>query len=271
MSLRLGVSVIGLAAPPLDAEIVGAIASSRIVETLELSPILFPGGDNDPGRKLLIDAVAASPRLSIPTFHATFGQEFDLSQTDAEMRRNAIDRLIADMKAARDFDAETIVVHPSSEPIDEADRPARIKALKISLSEIEERLRRYGMRMALELLPRTCLGRTPEELLDFVGDFGDEFGFCLDANHLTNTQDRLCETVRLLAPRLYDIHVSDYFGGDECHNLPGNGTNDWRAFRATLEEVGYTGPFTYELSRRIADTPVARLRAIEENFSALFA
>lgn len=271
MSLRLGVSIIGIAAPPLTAEVVDALESSRLVRTLEAYTGLFPGGDGDPGRKLLLDAVSNSQHLSIPTFHAAFGTEFDLSQTDTEKRRTAVERLIADMKAARDFDADTLVVHPSYEPIDEADRPARMAALKVSLSEIEERLRHYGMRMALELLPRTCLGRTPEELLDIAGDFGDEFGFCLDANHLTNAQHRLCETVRLLAPRLYDIHVSDYFGADECHNLPGNGTNDWRGFRAALEDIGYSGPFTYEVSCHIADTPFDRVRAIENNFADLFA
>lgn len=270
MSLSLGISLGGIAVP-LTAEAVAAIADSRLVATLEASPVLFPSGEADPVRKALIDTVAASPRLSIPTFHSIFGPDNDISQPDDERRRLAVERLVGDMKFARGLDAETVVVHPSSEPIPDGERPAHLAALKVSLSEIEERLRRYGMRVALELLPRTCLGRTPEELLEIVGDFGDEFGFCLDANHLTNTQGRLCETVRLLAPRLYDIHVSDYFGADECHNLPGNGTNDWRAFRATLEDIGYSGPFTYEVSRRIADTPAARVRAIEDNFSALFA
>lgn len=250
-------------------EAVDVIASSRVLSTLEVFPANFSGEDGADVKARLIEVVASSPRLSIPTFHCTFDDAHDLSQTDDEARRTALELFIGEMKEARDFDASTLVVHPSFNPVAGDERPRRIEALKVSLSEAEERIRRYGMRIALELLPDGRLGETPEELADFVSDFGDAFGFCLDTNHLNGTQDRLAETVEILGERIYDIHVSDYFGGVECHNLPGNGTNDWKAFTAALDGVGYAGPFTYEV--RLQGTPAERMRAIEENFAAFFA
>ena len=266
--LQLGLAVKGLARP-LTAEAVDAIAASRILSTLEVCAANFSGADGADVKKRLLDAVAASPRLSIPTFHCTFDPDHDISQTDMERRRAAVELFVGEMMEARDFDASTLVVHPSFDQVPDEERPRRIEALKVSMSEMEERTRRYGMRVALELLPGMRLGRTPEELLDFTADFGDGFGFCLDTNHLTGMQGRLAETVGLLGDRLYDIHVSDYFGGDECHSLPGDGTNDWKAFAAALDAIGYTGPFTYEV--RIQGTPAERMRAVEENFAATFA
>ena len=50
--------------------------------------------------------------------------------------------------------------------------------------------------------------------------------------------------------------------------MPGNGRIDWPAFARALDDAGYAGPFTYEL--RIQGTPAERIRAIEDNYRALF-
>lgn len=267
MKRGLGLAIKSLASP-LTHEAVDAIASSELLSTIEVFPRIFAGPDGDSVKKRLLEVVAASPRLSIPTYHCDYGKVQDLSQLDEEGRAGALELFIGEMKAARDFDADILVLHPSFEPVPEEERKERLAALKLSLAQSEERLRHYGLRVALELLPRTCLGRTPEELLDIAADFGDEFGFCLDVNHLTGHPERLAETVRALSGRLYDIHVSDYFGDDECHNMPSDGIINWKSFIKDLDAIGYDGPFTYELRMR-EGSPAERLSAIEENFKSL--
>lgn len=266
MKRPLGVAVKTISHPLTD-EAIRAIEASAEIRTLEPNPVNFDCEDGAGLQERFVRMVCRKG-IATPTFHCTFGTRQDLSSLDAETRRGAVANVIGELSQARDLHAEIVVLHPSFEPIPDAEREARKSALKVSLSEIEERLRRYGYRLALELLPRSCLGNTADELLEIVEDFGDEFGFCLDVNHLMADIGGIPAAVRKLAPRLYAVHVSDYFGEDECHNMPGNGRIDWPAFARALDDAGYAGPFTYEL--RIQGTPAERIQAIEENYRALF-
>ena len=266
MKRPLGVAVKTIAHPLTD-EALAAIEASGLIRTLETNPVNFEG-EGGAGLRERFMRLVCRKGIATPTFHGTFGTRQDLSSLDADARRGAVANVIGELSQARDLHAEIVILHPSYEPIPDAEREARKAALKVSLSEIEERLRRYGYRLALELLPRTCLGNTADELLEIVEDFGDEFGFCLDVNHLMGGIADIPDAVRKLAPRLYALHVSDYFGEDECHNMPGNGRIDWPALVRALDDAGYAGPFTYEL--RIQGSPAERIRAIEENYRALF-
>jgi sugar phosphate isomerase/epimerase len=120
--------------------------------------------------------------------------------------------------------------------------------------------------VAIELLPRTCLGNTVEELGELIRRLGDEtFGVCLDVNHLMDRYGELPDEIRKLGPRLITTHLSDYDGVDEKHWLPGRGVIDWKAVKEALGEIGYKGPFNYECHLP-GDTPGERIQAVEENF-----
>ena len=53
--------------------------------------------------------------------------------------------------------------------------------------------------------------------------------------------------IRKLGSRIVTIHVSDYDLLDEKHWLPGEGKADWKGIITTLREIGYKGPWLYEL------------------------
>ncbi len=285
--IRLGVSVGAGIAAPLTDEALEAISSSSIIKTLETSVNMLDGVSQQAAYKRNLKEIPHSDELSAlqkkfldtihvkgittPTYHAIFGPEHDLSSTDEAIRQFAIDYLIGEFSKAKELGAEIIVIHPSFEPIPPEQREDRIKCLRLSMAELEERVRKYGYRIAIELLPRTCLGNTADELLRIVEDFDESFGFCLDVNHLTDDIGGLIDAVRKLAPRLYAFHISDYEGGNEQHMLPGLGKIDWKALAAVLDEIGYDGPFTYELDRnKLAETPAERVKQIEDNFHQIF-
>lgn len=266
MKFQPGMSVTSIARP-LTEEALDAIEQSEGLVSFETNPALFDVPDGE----ALLDrfvSIIRRRRIATPTYHCSFGPDRDPSSPDRAIRAAAISGLIAEFSQARSLRADIVVLHPSYEPIPDGERGARLETLRVSLSEIEERVRRYGYRVALELLPRTCLGNTVDELLEITEDFGDDFGFCLDVNHMMERIDEIPDAVRRLSKRLYALHVSDYYGEDECHNLPGDGRIDWPAFVAALEEVGYDGPFTYEV--RIEGSPAERIQAVVANWKTVF-
>lgn len=270
MKYDLGFSVTSISRP-LTEESLQALESVSVARTIETNPALFPPDNGAEMQHRFMDVVRRKGLRPI-TYHASFGDKNDLSALNEEVRRESIERFYGELAQARDLDAEMIVLHPSFEPVLPEERMDRMKSLRLSLAEVEERVRKYGYRIAIELLPRSCLGNTPEELLQIVEDFDDDFGFTFDINHMMDRIDEIPNTVKLLGPRLFHLHISDYFGIDECHLLPGEGKIDWRAFLTALDEVGYKGCFNYELRQWNfqGQTPLEILRAIENNYLNFF-
>jgi sugar phosphate isomerase/epimerase len=103
---------------------------------------------------------------------------------------------------------------------------------------------KLGIRLAVECLPRTCLGNTSAEMLELV-QADERLGVCCDVNHLL--QEKSEAFIRALGSRIISVHISDYDGLDEKHWMPGEGINDWSAILGALAEAGYEGPFLFEV------------------------
>lgn len=234
MRRPLGLAIHEPAGPAAIAA-VETLAAEGLVSVVEPSPAAFNGPGGDDFRRGLADLLASSDHLSAPTFLCSAGEAYDISLPDDSSRMDAVERFIGEMKdAVSAFDSRTIVVRPSAANVADSDRAARLSALKESLSEIEERIRHYGARIALGLLSGECLGNTPEELLEIASDFGDGFGFCLDAGLMAGAPRRLAEAALLFGERLYDVHFPE---------LPANGGSPgWDALGAALDAAGYRGP-----------------------------
>ena len=68
---------------------------------------------------------------------------------------------------------------------------------------------------------------------------------CCDVNHLFKETPQ--DFIRALGAKVVTTHMSDWDGIDERHWLPGEGINDWQKILAALDEVGYVGPFLFEV------------------------
>ena len=261
---RLGVSLTTLD-PEQCLETIGVLTGS-MVKSVELwEPTFEKGEGHIADARCALDTAGVEPR----TVHANFGGSIDISSLDNSVRSAGVQAVGVALDLAGRVGARVVIVHPSSEPIDEDTRAERMKQASRSIATLAERAGQIGCQIAIELLPRTCLGRSAKELLDLVeGVDASIIGVCLDTNHLMNRFASLPAVVRKLGPRLLALHCSDYDGVDEKHWPPLRGVIDWAAFLATLSAVDFSGPLHYEVTLD-GQTPAERLAFLEASFSQL--
>ncbi len=197
----------------------------------------------------MVDAARAAG-LSVWSTHLPFGGSLDLSQPDTTNRAAAVDLLTACIRWAGQQGIATAVVHPSAEPIEPAARQQRLAHSLGSLRQLAGEAQQAGVTLAVECLPRTCLGNTSAELAELIAGAGD-LPVCLDTNHLL--QETLAAFIQRLGSRLRTLHISDYDGLDEKHWLPGMGVIDWVELVDLLAGAGYTGPFLFEVRSVIGE------------------
>ena len=154
------------------------------------------------------------------------------------VRRQAAKKLLDWIKATKPCGCRLYTLHGSGEPIADVDRKATIASLRRTLDEIVPFFAEIGASVNVEVLPRSCIGRVPEDLEEvFDGYPVETVGVCFDVNHLCGCPERLPEYITRLAPRLKSFHLSDYDGIDECHWYPGLGVIDWTAVMAAIKAV----------------------------------
>ncbi len=199
--------------------------------------------------------------IDLWSFHLPFGHfnTIDISSTDEKLRRNSV-RIMSDyISRAAAIGIDKFIIHPSGEPIDEKDRKARMSASKRSLKELAATAAKHGGVLCVEDLPRTCLGRDSNDIKELISA-DDRLRVCFDTNHLLKEENE--DFIREIGEKIITMHVSDYDRVNERHWLPGEGVVDWFSLLETLEEVGYKGPWLYEISLKCPDS-IKRPRDLE--------
>ena len=202
----------------------------------------------------LLRQAALNQGLRIWSIHLPFSGVEDISMPHPGLRAAAMETNRMLIAAAAEAQIPVAVIHPSSEPIEPEERADRFARCVDGLSELTEYARRFGMHLAVENLPRTCLGRSVEEMFTICGAVRD-LDVVFDTNHLLGQYADLPRFVRTLGSRIITLHVSDYDFVDERHRLPGEGLVDWEAVISELERAGYSGPWMYEVGSQGVRTP----------------
>jgi sugar phosphate isomerase/epimerase len=249
--------------------LIDALRNSEI-KTFELDSAMF-FYDYDRAIREEFKSMLKETGKRVISFHIPFAGSDDLSKSDETGRCRAVSRFRAHLATVKEFDCKYIILHPSEEVRTnvKAERDERINQLRKSLFELENELKELKVKVALEFLPRLCIGNTlgdMEQILE--GMDRDIFGVCFDVNHIMNQYPLIPEITRKLGKRLFTTHISDYNGIDECHWLPGNGVIDWKGFLQALKDIDYQGPFNYEI-RQQEGTAERQVEIIEENFNWL--
>lgn len=185
------------------------------------------------------------------SFHLPFSRKLDISNPDKELRAVTITTNRTLIAAAARAGAKVIVLHPSSEPIADEDRPERLNLSREAIIELAEVAKENGVRLAVENLPRTCLTRTSDEMIALIKGTGA--GMIFDTNHnLIEDNVDYINNVADAGIEILSVHFSDYYRDengvlDERHTLPGTGINKWNDIVDTLVARGYEGPIMYEV------------------------
>ena len=146
---------------------------------------------------------------------------------------------------------DKFVIHASGEPIEEGDRKARMECAKNSLYQLCEYAKERNAIIAVEDLPRTCLGRDSSDMLELLSAHKD-LKSCLDTNHLLS--EDLIEYIKKIGDKIITVHISDYDKVNERHWLPGEGVIDWQGVLNALNEIGYKGIWLYEIDFKLSKT-----------------
>lgn len=207
--------------------------------------------------------------LELWSLHLPFSRTIDISLPRKFERDYAVGMHTELIKAAAKAGARVCVLHPSSEPIADKDRPMRIKYSHESVKKLTAVADSVGITIAVENLPRTCLTRTPDEMAAIIKD--TSANMCFDANHsLTLTNLEYLAKIKEYGIRVATVHFSDYDFIDERHRIPGDGINDWNAILETLESMDYKGVLMYEVSSIPKDREVGyTLSDLFENMQKL--
>jgi len=184
--------------------------------------------------------------LDMWSVHLPFGIAWDISAQDEGIRGDIVKKHFYLIEQAARWGAKIATIHASWEPIKALERPERMLYAKESIRAIAQKARECNMRLAVECLPRTCLGKNSEELLQLT--MCENAFICMDSNHL------FCEThqsfIRKAGHKIITLHISDNDGLDERHWIPGKGIINWREVVHELVEAGYEGPFLFEVDRK---------------------
>jgi sugar phosphate isomerase/epimerase len=184
--------------------------------------------------------------LTIWSVHLPFGAKFDLSTLDPVARERCKQYLIVSFELAKGFGTyHKAILHTSAEPVIPEEREARIKILHETLKEFGPYVEgRYHVRIAVENLPRTCLGNTSVEMLAILGDI-PQVDMCFDVNHLLLEKSE--EMGTNLGKHIQTLHISDYDQIAERHWLPGKGIINWNKVIDGLVKNRFEGPFMFEV------------------------
>lgn len=193
------------------------------------------------------------------SFHLPFAdpENLDISSRNEEIRKRTVEWWCENIKKAAEIGIKIFVAHPSSEPLSEKPeiRKENIEAAKKSLKELAEFASKYDAIIAVEDLPRTCLGRSADELCELI-NADDRLRVCLDTNHMLI--DNNLNLIEKLGDKIVTLHVSDYDFIDERHWLPGKGKIEWQEVYTAILNKGYKGPWLYEI---LLETPDAIQRS----------
>jgi len=191
--------------------------------------------------------------IELWSFHLPFlpFSEVEMSALSADVRNYTLGYFGKIIQKASDIGINKFIVHPSGEPIDPAERKERMACSKDSFVKLAEIADKCGSVIAVEDLPRTCLGNCADEILELIS-VDDRLKVCFDTNHLL-TEDN-ADFVRRVGDKIITLHVSDYDRINERHWLPGEGVIDWMSVIKALDEVNYKGVWMYEISYECPNT-----------------
>jgi len=241
------------------------------VDYVELGGGVFKNKD-DSERESLVSELkqnAENSGIRIWSVHLPYSQVYDISSLNDEDRNNMIKECSEIMTFCSSLNPAKYVIHPSAEPIPPEERIQRIANCISSLKILTEEVKKSNASLALECLPRTCLGNTSDELIMIVNAVGNGLEVCFDSNHLL--QEKPEDFIEKAGSLITTVHMSDYDGLDEKHWLPGEGVINWTNVISKLAQNGYQGPFMFETSRRKpSSTTNERVKLTPEDLATCF-
>ena len=212
------------------------------IDAVEISPRF---GDEEKLDWGAIKAEAERTGMVLNSYHLPFKRWYTVSDSDEAKRQEVVANNVRLMRLAAAAGVRIMVVHPSTEPIADEDRPLQMAQSRKSLRALADAAQELGVVIAVEDLPRTCLGHDAAEMAELLSA-DERLRMCFDVNHLL--RDSHQNVMNAVGDKIVTLHISDYNFEDECHFVPDVGQIDWKALAELLEAADYKGVFMHEVS-----------------------
>ena len=206
-------------------------------------------------------------RLVLHSMHApiaaryvngTWQDGLSISAADEGRRKAAVDETLATLDVAAAVPYQVLVLHcgvpaPHAGPGDNH-RGSLIR----SLEELSPVAARYGVRLAIEVIPNEL--STPSALVDVIESDIDAagLGICMDVGHARMMGD-VVDAIEACSGHIITTHLHDNRGKSDDHLVPGKGVIDWDAATLAFQKVGYDGIWMFELAIAAERKPVLEL------------
>jgi len=217
-------------------------------------------------------------RLTLHSIHAPIAAKYvngkweqglSLAAADERRRKAAVDEAMAALDVSAAVPFQVLVAHcgvpvPYAQPGDNS-RAALVKSLE-ELSPVAER---YGVRIAIEVIPNEL--STAAALVELIESDIDavDLGICMDVGHARMMGD-VVEAIETCSGHLLTTHLHDNRGRSDDHLVPGKGVIDWEATLLACQKVGYDGVWMFELAVAAERKPVLELAVkARERFESL--
>lgn len=185
--------------------------------------------------------------ITVTSIHLPFSPFDKVDISNPTLADASVDMMIDIIRRAMAenmYMSSKFVVHASGEPIADSERRERMECAKRSLKRLAEAAAECGATIAVENLPRTCLGRDSAEVAELISAH-PLLRVCFDTNHLLTESH--ADFLKALGPKIVTTHISDYDFVDERHLLPGEGKIDWKKFISDLVASGAPTSWIYEV------------------------
>lgn len=248
--LKIGISTCG--DKPINEQELTLMKESGI-SAIEISRYCYDGFDFETVKKNC-DTVG----IEIWSFHLPFApfEEIDPSSLNDTIRENTFKLHSSLIEKASKIGVDKFILHTSAEPIDDSNREERIKFSLEYASRLADFAADYGAIIAVEDLPRSCIGNCSKEVKRFL-DYKNKLRVCFDTNHLLG--ENIVDFIKAVGDKIVTLHVSDFDFVNERHWLPGEGDINWLELYSELIKVGYSGVWMYEIALKPTDTTERRI------------
>ena len=217
-------------------------------------------------------------RLKLHSMHAPIARDYvkgswhdnlSLAATDDARRKAAVEETLAALDVAAAVRYSTLVLHGGiPEPYGGA-ADNHVGSLVRSLEELSPVAERYGVRLAVEVIPNAI--STASALVELVESDLDaaDLGICMDVGHARLMGD-VVDAIETCSGHLVTTHIHDNRGRNDDHLMPGKGSIDWDATLLAFQKIGYDGAWMFELAATAERRPILE-QAVKarERFEAL--
>lgn len=172
---------------------------------------------------------------------------FSLASADEAKRKAAVEEVMATLDVAAAIPYNVLVQH-CGVPVPYAQTGDNSRgALVRSLEELSPVAQRYGVRLAIEVIPNEL--STASALVELIESEIDAtaLGICMDVGHARMMGD-VVEAIETCSGHLITTHLHDNRGRTDDHLVPGKGVIDWEGAMLAFQKVGYDGAWIFELA-----------------------